>query len=87
MLATIIPAAVASIYFSGFVLSTSYRLVRLAEIKFEHDATRSKDVKNDCINLTRYHVRELRDAWMWPIGLLDLSALKWGRALGDLGKK
>lgn len=81
MLSSVIPAILVTSYLSGLFFNVSYRLMRLAEIKHEHDLTRSKDIKNDCMNLARFHVQELGASWAWPISILDLSAFRWGQSL------
>jgi hypothetical protein len=79
----VVPATALSLYLVGTTLNIGYRLMRIAELKVDHDTTRSKDVKNECMSLTRHHMGGLRSAWKWPsvIAVGVISALKWGRSL------
>jgi hypothetical protein len=72
-----------SLYVVGTALNVAYRLMRVSELKVDHDTTRSKDVKNECISLTRHHMDGLRSAWKWPTVIVMgvKSALKWGKSL------
>lgn len=74
---------VLSLYAGGTALNVAYRLMRIAELKVDHDTTRSKDVKNECMSLTRHHMGGLRSAWKWPsvVVVSSTTALKWGRSL------
>lgn len=83
MLSIIIPASIVSIYATGLISSVIYKLVRLSELKFEYETTRSKDTKNECAALARHHVRSIKRSWRWPLdaAVSWLSALKWGAAL------
>jgi hypothetical protein len=79
----IITATALSLYVGGTALNVAYRLMRIAELKVDHDTTRSKDVKNECMSLTRHHMGGLRSAWKWPSVVIigSKTALKWGRSL------
>jgi len=81
MLGTGILITIASTYISGMILSASYRMLRMSELKTMHDSTRVKDTKNDCVALARYHSQELKHVWAWPAALLDTKALTWLREL------
>jgi len=71
--------AVSSIYVMGTMISVSYRLVRISELKIDFDSTRSKDVRNECITLTRHHVRGLKTSVLWPHHVFTgaKSAISW----------
>lgn len=71
-----------SLYVAGTALNVAYRLMRVSELKVDFDTTRSKDVKNECISLTRHHMGGLRSAWKWPttVAVSSTAALKWGRS-------
>lgn len=79
----VVPVISLSLYVGGTTLNIAYRLMRIAELKVDHDNTRSKDAKNECISLTRHHMNGLRSAWKWPsvIVMSTISALKWGKSL------
>jgi hypothetical protein len=77
-----IPVTIALVYATGATLSAAYHMLRLSELKLEHDSTRVKDTKNDCVALARHHVHELTRSWIWPAGLFDMKALSWSRSLG-----
>ena len=79
----VVPVTVLSLYLAGTTLNIGYRLMRIAELKVDHDTTRSKDVKNECMSLARHHMGGLRSAWKWPtvIAVSVKSALKWGKSL------
>jgi hypothetical protein len=72
-----------SLYVVGTFLNAGYRLMRIAELKIDHDTTRSKDVKNECMSLTRHHMGGLRSVWKWPTVIVKgvKSALEWGKSL------
>jgi hypothetical protein len=81
MLVTTVTAL--SLYVGGITLNVAYRLMRITELKVDHDTTRSKDVKNECLSLTRHHMGGIRSAWKWPtiVVVSSITALKWGRSL------
>ena len=72
-----------SLYAGGTILNIAYRLMRIAELKVDHDMTRSKDVKNECASLTRHHMSGLHSSWRWPAVVVKgvTTALKWGKSL------
>lgn len=75
--------AVVSIYVAGIIVDAAYRLVRISELKIDFESTRSKDVKNECVNLARYHSQGLRAVALWPkhVVLGARSAIIWSRSL------
>jgi hypothetical protein len=81
MLGSDILIATAVTYTLGAILSVSYHLFRVSELKVAHDSTRVKDAKNDCVALTRHHAREIKRFWAWPASLLDPKVLAWIREL------
>jgi hypothetical protein len=81
MLGIDILSAIAAVYFSGAVLSASYHMLRISELKLLNDSTRVKDTKNDCVSMAKRHVHDLKHCWAWPVKLLDLGSLSWARGL------
>jgi hypothetical protein len=79
----VVPVTALSLYIAGTALNIAYRLMRIAELKVDHDTTRSKDVKNECMALTRHHMGGLRSSWKWPTVVVTgtTAALKWGKSL------
>lgn len=79
----IIAISSVSLYVVGTMLNAAYRMMRISELKVDHDMTRSKDVKNECMSLTRHHMGGLRSAWKWPAIVVRSvkTALEWGKSL------
>jgi len=75
--------AISSIYVMGIMISASYRLTRISELKIDFDSTRSKDMRNECITLARHHAQGLKMSVLWPHHVFTgaKSAISWARSL------
>jgi hypothetical protein len=75
--------SVVGFYTMGTLANVSYRLMRISELKIDHDNTRNKDAKNECVNLTRHHMQGIKESWKWPSIVVAsiLAAVRWGRSL------